>query len=153
MRLLALAAWLALAAPAARAADFTPEELSSLYPYDLGPAEIDVSGYPKRQQENYQVFKNACSQCHTLARPINAPAASRKVQEYYVFRMRMKTQYTPGTKLSAEEVDRILDFLSYDSRARKVKGRKAFNALSRQLDKRFDETIAERLKRMKEGKN
>src|SRR5687768_15958120 len=48
---------------------FSEEELKALYYYDLGPKEIDVSDYPAKQQENYAVFRKACSHCHTLARP------------------------------------------------------------------------------------
>lgn len=141
-----------LAAVPARAAELTPAEQKAMFFYDLGPDEADVSGYPARQRENYAVFKNACSQCHTLARPLNSPVIGRKHWEYYVFRMRAKAAETPGVALSAEEVDRVLDFLSYDSRVRKVKGRKAFQARSKKLQKRFDQVVAERLKRMKDGK-
>ncbi len=45
---------------------------TGFYPNDMGPAEIDVSGYPKEMRQSYKVFAFKCAACHTIARPINS---------------------------------------------------------------------------------
>ena len=45
---------------------------TGFYPNDLGPAEIDVAGYPKEMRQSYKVFAFKCAACHTIARPINS---------------------------------------------------------------------------------
>lgn len=48
------------------------DKTGGLYPNDFGPAEIDVSAYPKEQRLAYKVFAFKCQACHTIARPINS---------------------------------------------------------------------------------
>ncbi len=83
--------------------------------YDKGPATIDVSKYPAEQQANYKVFASKCSQCHTLARPINCDFALPDEWERYVKRMMRK----PNSGISPADGKKIFDFLVYDSQTRK----------------------------------
>jgi len=58
---------------AARASDEEPQALSKeqLAQFDKGATSIDVAAYPPGLQQNYTVFRQKCSLCHTLSRPIN----------------------------------------------------------------------------------
>ncbi|MBI2069498.1 MAG: hypothetical protein HYT79_02770 [Elusimicrobia bacterium] len=86
------------------------------FPWDKGPAEIDVSSYPKEQQENYKTFSVKCSKCHTLARAINSPYALPEEWEPYVKKMSKKKR--SGLSNPAV-VKKITEFLKYDSSVRK----------------------------------
>jgi len=130
---------------------FTDKEMKALYYYDLGPDSIDVSQYPAGQQENYRLFARVCSQCHTLARPINSPRESYVAWKYYVFTMRMRSKFTPGTGYSPEEAQKIVDFLTYDSMLRKDIHRDEYEALRIKLHKRFDLVIEEHMRRLFES--
>ena len=132
--------------PFARAEEpVTDRELAAYLPYDLGPDTIDVSSYPAVQQINYELFHRKCSLCHTLARPINAPMTSREEWDRFIGRMdaRMHT----GVLLSTEERRRVLDFLEYDSRIRKLDNRQAFNRLQVHLKARFEAVQKEKQRR------
>jgi hypothetical protein len=83
--------------------------------YDKGPATIDVSKYPTEMQENYKLFNKKCTQCHTLARPINCEFALEDEWERYVKRMMRK----PNSGISSAEAKKIFEFLAYDSKTRK----------------------------------
>ncbi len=85
------------------------------YAADNGPDSIDVSKYPKEQQQNYQVFADKCSRCHTLARPINTNVASPEDWKATVEKMRRK----PRSGISDDAQKEIADFLVYDAAARK----------------------------------
>ncbi len=62
----------ARAAAAKSAAELEKEKaMKSPYPSDLGPATLDVSGYPADIQEGYKVMLAKCAQCHSAARPLN----------------------------------------------------------------------------------
>lgn len=137
------------AAPAPKA--FSEAEMKALYYYDLGPAEIDVSEYPKDQQANFAVFGKACAQCHTLARAVNSPRRSRTAWHYYIYRMRLRQKFKSGTGFTKKEAKMILDFLAYDSQVRKVKRKDDFKAHSRDLEKRFNRILQERMSRLQEG--
>jgi len=82
---------------------------------DKGPAKIDVSKYPKEQQENYQLFTQKCSKCHTIARPLNCDFALPDEWERYIKRMMRK----PNSGISSKDGKRIYEFLTYDSKVRK----------------------------------
>ncbi len=96
------------AGSAARAADPT-------YPADTGPATIDVSKYPKVQQDAYKVFLDKCSTCHTVARAINSDYATPEEWKALVDKMHHK-RYS-GIDGDAQKT--ITDFLIYDSSIRK----------------------------------
>lgn len=125
---------------------YTKEQLSARFHYDLGPAEVDVSSYPKKQQQNYQVFKRTCSQCHSLARPINSPLAKREDWGRYVRRMHLHTKVRAGTQISKEEAGAIVDFLAYDSKRRKLDQKPDFEARDLELRALFEEVKKERMR-------
>ena len=136
-----------------RPQDYLPKEYSrnTMFYSDLGPATIDVSGYPPVQQENYAVYSRVCSQCHTLARSINAPVASRGFWRLYMLGMRFNTSLKPETKFSEEDREAILDFLEYDSHFRKAVHRSEFEELTDELKRRFDPILKERVREMREN--
>ncbi len=110
MKLIVLTAALAaaLSARPARAQDQT-------FSADNGPDSIDVSKYPKDQQEAYKVFAQKCSTCHTLARPINIDYATPAEWDKTVNTMRHK----PHAGISEDTAKTIENFLIYDSSVRK----------------------------------
>ncbi len=145
-----LAATVLLAGAAWGAENFSDEQLKARFYYDLGVSQVDASSYPKMQQEEYAVFAKTCSQCHTLARPINASIATKEDWKRYITRMHLKTKTTPNTSFSKEDARLILDFLTYDSNIRKVKGKKDFDAKTVELKSLFDRVLAERTRRQNE---
>lgn len=85
------------------------------FPFDKGPDTIDVSKYPQEQQDNYQVFAEKCSKCHTLARPINSPFALPEEWSAYVTKM----QHKKRSGIDEDAAKKISSFLTYDSAIRK----------------------------------
>jgi hypothetical protein len=85
--------------------------------YDKGPATINVSDYPQKLQDYYEVFSQKCSQCHRLSRPINSDYVLPEQWSRYIKRM----MYKPGSNISASDAKKIYDFLVYDSSVRKKK--------------------------------
>jgi hypothetical protein len=102
---------------AAGAADDDVQALSKeqLAQFDKGPTSIDVSAYPAGIQENYAVFRQKCSLCHTLARPINCTFVLPDEWSRYIKRMLHK----PGSNISPGQGKKIYEFLAYDSSVRK----------------------------------
>jgi len=102
---------------AARAAEEEVQALSKeqLAQFDRGPTSIDVAAYPAGLQENYAVFRQKCSLCHTLARPINCGFALPDEWSRYIKRMLHK----PGSNISPGQAKKIYEFLAYDSSIRK----------------------------------
>lgn len=125
--------------------DDAPESataVSDLYPNDMGPAELDVSEYPKNIREGYKLMVFKCAACHTAARPINSqfleltkeeeaqfkkenPEIAKderivhieeKIWNRYVKRMMAK----PGCPVKGEDGKKIWEFLVFDSRVRKT---------------------------------
>lgn len=130
--------------------DFTKKELQSIFYADLGPEEIDVSGYPEAQQRGYRVFQDACSRCHTPARALFSPTASRSGWKEYARRMKGQARWE-RVPLSDNELDAVVDFLVFDGRKRKIEGREEFERTTRELQLRFWETIEERMRRLQHG--
>ena len=122
--------------PPAPALSVKPD-LHVLYYSDLGPEAVDVSSYPAKLQYDYVVFSRVCSQCHSLARAINAPAVDRQFWEFYLARMRLYSRFQ-HQPVSADETRAILDFLEYDTSVRKIGGRKIFEAQVDALKRRFE---------------
>jgi hypothetical protein len=83
--------------------------------FDKGPASIDVSAYPAGIKKNYELFREKCAQCHTLARPINSDFAMPDEWSRYVKRMMNK----PGSMISPANAKKIYEFLVYDTNVRK----------------------------------
>ena len=90
-----------------------PRVAPKTYPADKGPNFIDVTNYPPKMQETYELFTRKCSRCHTVARPINSTFASEEWREY-VYKMMKK----PGSGLTLKTADKIIEFLIYDSQHR-----------------------------------
>lgn len=142
---------LLLLLPAARAAAFTQTELSARYYSDLGPAEVDVSSYPPEEQRNYEVFRRVCSSCHTPARALNSPVATREGWRGYVSEMRMRGALKKEPVPDEDELAAVISFLTYDGRVRKLERRAEFEAQSRRLQKEFWRTIEERMRRLQQN--
>jgi hypothetical protein len=83
--------------------------------FEKGPATIDVSKYPDKIQEYYELFSQKCTQCHKLSRPINSDYVLPDEWSRYVKRMMHK----PGSGISTAEGKNIYEFLVYDSSVRK----------------------------------
>lgn len=142
---------LAATAAVAAAEEYTDSQLMAKFYYDLGPDAVDVAKYPPAMQESYQAFVKACSQCHTLARAINAPTADKKDWRRFVRRMHVQTGTRPGTKIGPEDAAKIVDFLAYDSKVRKLDGKAAFATLTEGLKADFKNVQAERARLQSEG--
>ncbi len=144
MKILIVLPLLILAAPARAQERFTPEQREARSYYDLGPKEVDVTSYPKEQQENYRTFAKTCSQCHTLARPINSPLIAREDWRRFIKRMYQRTKTSTGTAIGAKDAKAAIDFLTYDAQVRKVKDKAGFEARTRELKALFAEVREER---------
>ena len=112
------------------------------FPNDAGEAQLDVSKYPADIQADYRIFARRCSQCHNLARPLNSQflqltpgeQAAAKQKEPDLFKEAKiwqvgdslwadyvkKMQGKPGAIIRPSELDKIIGFLVYDSKARKT---------------------------------
>jgi hypothetical protein len=106
-----------LAAGAARGEEekLDPETKARIERYEKGPSTIDVSSYPGLIKANYEVFREKCTLCHKLNRPINSDFALPDEWSRYVKRMMFK----PGSNISAGAGKKIYTFLVYDSAVRK----------------------------------
>ena len=135
-----------LAGGAWAAEKFTPEQLAARYYFDLGPAAIDVSSYPAEHKKAYESFAHECADCHTLARPINAPFVERKDWSRYVTRMHLRHRLKSGSGFSKAEGKAIVDFLAYDSKIRKIQGKANFEAEGEKLKVLFEDVKKEKLK-------
>lgn len=143
-RKFAAGALLLALASAAFAAAPAKDHSEWLFPYDLGPASVDVSSYPARERSSYTVFAGNCSQCHTLARSINAPFVSREDWEPYLSRMHVLAKPQPWTEISAADYGVIMDFLVFDSHERKVKRAASFRKQAKELERLFAEVAKAR---------
>ena len=143
---ISIAVALALGAALCAAETFSPNQLKARSYADLGPETIDVSGYPAPMREKYAVFSKTCTQCHSLARSINAPFVTRADWKRYVARMHMDTQVKEGTVITSAEAAAIIDFLVYDAKVRKVQGKTAFDAQTAALKAEYKQVKAERLR-------
>ena len=83
--------------------------------FDSGPSSIDVAAYPAGIQKNYAVFREKCTLCHTLARPINCTFVLPDEWSRYIKRMMHK----PGSMISPGQAKKIYEFLVYDASIRK----------------------------------
>lgn len=84
---------------------------------DKGPSKIDaktLATYSPQMKATYNLFRNKCSKCHTLARPLNTDLVPTKWEEY-VKRMMRK----PGSGIKPNEAKQIWEFLVYDTIKRK----------------------------------
>ena len=81
--------------------------------YACGPRVegLDPSKMPDDVREDYVLFANRCSKCHTLARPLNAGITDDDQWVMYVNRMRRQ----PGSGISLTDQEHILHFLHWYS--------------------------------------
>jgi hypothetical protein len=135
----------AAAAPVPQASE--ERRKAALFYSDLGPDAIDVSAYPAERRRQYEVFARVCSRCHTLARSINAPYVEPSWWEFYLASMRMRAHFH-GEPLAQKDIRGVLDFLEYDSRLRKVVGAAEFAELTKELRRRFDAALDERMEEL-----
>ena len=70
--------------------------------------------------------------------------------EFYIIGMRVRSSWK-GAPLAPGDVKAILDFLDYDSRVRKVEKSREFEAQTDELKRRFDASIAAKLRRYQRG--
>lgn len=130
--------------PASPAA-FDAAALEARYPADLGSASLDVSNYPPEKKADFELFAQKCSGCHTLARPLNSPWSSEVDWRRYVERMETNAEDKAGKPLlTAVEAKKIISFLVYDSRERKIKNNIAFEAERARLSDLFAKVVAEK---------
>lgn len=120
---------------------------AALFHSDLGPDTVDVSSYPAARRRDYEVYARTCSRCHSLARSINAPYASRAWWEFYIARMRVRAGFH-GEKLDGDDIQAVLDFLEHDGAARKLGRPEEFEAQQRVLRRRFEVELAKRMERL-----
>ncbi len=120
---------------------------AALFYSDLGPDSVDVSEYPAQQKFNYAIYQRTCSQCHTLARSINAPYVSVAWWEFYVLSMRVRARWH-GAPLTKEEVRAVLEFLEYDSSTRKAGRAAEFEQVKSELKQRFERALDERMEEL-----
>ena len=137
------------------------------FPNDAGPEKVDVSKYPEDIQAKYRLFARRCSQCHTIARPINSQflelspeeqaTAKAKVpdlfkndeiwhvEDHVWSRFVKRMMAKPGANIQGEEGKKIWQFLVEDSRARKMGDNQEMWRLHRQklLDD-FKKSFAQR---------
>ncbi|MEJ2369079.1 MAG: hypothetical protein P8Z49_12245 [Acidobacteriota bacterium] len=99
------------------------QSVPTSYPQDNGPYKLDVSNYPKAVQKEYKVFKEKCSICHTLARPLNTTMSPAMWKEYVKYMLQK-----PGASamINHQQAHEILEFLDYDQTHRKDKDPKKF---------------------------
>ena len=89
--------------------------LSAQYDQNSSVPKIDVSGYPPEIQRGYGVFKEKCSQCHSLGSSLKL-SMSPEQWNYWVGQM----EALPSSHLNDGEAKEILDFLKYDEVHRKA---------------------------------
>lgn len=134
-----------LAAPGRAETEKAPEsstKAGDLYPNDFGPADLDVSDYPKPIREGYKLTVFKCAACHTPARPLNSQFLELSAEEEEAFKKehpdiykdkrvvhiedkiwnryvkRMMTK--PGCPVKGDDGKKIWEFLAHDSRVRKT---------------------------------
>ncbi len=131
-------------APKESAASIQPEEwVYARFPSDLGPALLDVSDYPPAVQQDYKLFLAACSSCHSPARALNAPLVKESDWKRYIHRMHVKMD-RKGLVLKPEQERRIVNFLTYDSRKRKLENRQEFELVTEMMKQLYEDVENER---------
>ena len=140
--------------PSPAGSKFSLEQLKAQSYADLGPDAVDAAAYPPKARAGYPYFVQVCSQCHTLARPLNGPEATRQEWELHIRRMHAKTLVNGWwTEFGKADAAKILDFLEYDSQVRKLDDKAAFAAKTAELKALFEEVKAERSRlQLEEGR-
>jgi hypothetical protein len=68
---------------------------------------VEVASLPEQARDDYEVFAQRCSKCHSLARPLDSGITDDGFWHEYVERMRRQ----PGSGISREDEVPILRFL------------------------------------------
>ena len=79
--------------------------------------EVEVAQVPPALRDDYALFAQRCSKCHSLARPLTSGIDDDEYWRRYVERMRRQ----PGSGISPEDEVPILRFLHYFSEEQKRK--------------------------------
>ena len=82
-----------------------------------GSDEVDTAKIPAELRDDYGVFAQRCSKCHSLARPLTSGIDDDEYWKRYVERMRRQ----PASGISPEDEVPILRFLHYFSEEQKKK--------------------------------
>ncbi|MGE3841887.1 MAG: hypothetical protein AB7I50_09895 [Vicinamibacterales bacterium] len=98
------------------AARQSPADEARLKALDAGARTIDVSQYPREQQQAYKMFQAKCSTCHVIARGINSDMVVPADWERYIKRM----MYKPNSGISSDDGRVLYRFLTYDASVRKA---------------------------------
>jgi cytochrome c5 len=142
----------AVAYPSAILPPTSPAKLKkAAYPADLGSEAVDVSSYPRQIRADYKVYARVCSKCHTLARANYSEHVDRSWWALYITRMRARASWK-NAPLSADEVQAILEFIEYDSHARKDGRLTDFKQVNEELTRRFNASMDSRMQRMQKGR-
>ena len=82
-----------------------------------GADGVDVAKVPPDLRDDYALFAQRCSKCHSLARPLESGIDDDEYWKRYVERMRRQ----PASGISPEDEPGILRFLHYYSEQQKKK--------------------------------
>ncbi len=80
---------------------------------DRSPDTIDISTFPPKYQQSYQVFAVKCSKCHSLSRAINGRMSPDFWRSYI-----KKMTRLPGSGINDRTGAVLLDFLIFYSQTR-----------------------------------
>jgi hypothetical protein len=86
-------------------------------PPHWGSDEVDAVKVPVALQDDYALFAQRCSKCHSLARPLSSGIDDDEYWKRYVERMRKQ----PSSGISPDDEPPILRFLHYYSEEQKRK--------------------------------
>jgi hypothetical protein len=101
---------LALVAVAALRLTLSGDPAAGTDARDSGPDRIDVSSYPPEQKGRYELFRQKCSKCHSIARPVNSRFTAQEWKRY-VKRMVRR----PNAGITDEQAEDVFEFLKYYS--------------------------------------
>ncbi len=90
--------------------------LRAQYDQNKAVPNIDISSYPTEIQADYRVFRDKCSECHSVASSLKL---RRSPDEWTYWVKQMEAM--PSSHFNDEEAKQMLDFLNYDEAHRKAK--------------------------------
>jgi hypothetical protein len=79
------------------------------------PDTIDVSRFPPKYQQSYELFALKCSKCHSLSRAINGRLSPESWRSYI-----RKMTRLPGSGINEKTGEVLLDFLIFYSQTREA---------------------------------
>jgi len=72
---------------------------------------VEVARLPPEMRDDYAIFADRCSKCHSLARPLTSGIDDDEYWRRYVARMKRQ----PSSGITEDDTPRILNFLYYYS--------------------------------------